>query len=155
MLDVNLREMGHSLQELINVTCIGESLSNVIFLPINISDLIRDIRAHDVILFNLIKTQVGIVDANQDYARLLSPVDQNLVVQLGHGNLTDRPVDDQINVFVNSEGTFEANDTVRSGVDVQSYVAVCCKSSRAVFDSFPASDMSIRCDDSFCFVEKC
>lgn len=145
MFNVNLGEMGNSLQERINVTCIGESSSNVIFLPINISDLVGDVSAHDVILFNFIKGQVGIVDANQDDARLVGPVDQHLVVQLGHGNLTDRPVDDQINVFVLSEGSFEANDTVCSGVDVQGDVAVSCKASRPVFDRFPASDMLLTC----------
>lgn len=80
MFDVNLAEMGHRLQERINVTSIGESSSNVILLPINIIDLIGDIRAHDVILFNFIKTQVGIVDTNKNDSRLGGPVDQHLVV---------------------------------------------------------------------------
>lgn len=119
--------MWHDAQELINVASIRKASADVVLPPINVIDSLRNVRADGVILFNLLERHVGIVDTNEDDASAVDAVDEDFVVELGHGNTAIDAVDVEMDRLFDAKAVIEAHNAPRASVNIQRDVPVSCE----------------------------
>lgn len=76
------------LQEIGNLTGIGVTGGDIVLLPVDVGDLVTDIGTEDVVLFDLIQSQMGVVNSNEDNTLLGGGFDDNAEVNLGDWDQT-------------------------------------------------------------------
>lgn len=119
--DANVR---HSFHELVDGAGVRVASFDVVLLPVDVADLAGDVSAYDVVLFDLVKRQVRVIHANQHNTRIVSAVDQDFVVQLGHWDLSSTTIHVQVDVVSNIVGILELRYSKRAGVNVECNSAV-------------------------------
>lgn len=137
MSDTHFGEVRHRLHELVNVAGVREPSTDVILLPIDISDAIRNVSTDDVILPNLVESQVGIIHADQNNAGAVGFVDEHFVVELGHGEPPVGSIDVEMDITRLTKGVVQAEDAVGPGVNIERDVPIGREFPRSVLNRFP------------------
>lgn len=130
--------MRHCSHEIINVTGVRISSSDVRLLPVDVADSVGDVSADDVISLDLLERQVWVVDSDERDAGTLGFVYQHSVVKLRNWNFPFGSIDVQVNVMKISEVIFQPHHAVRASVNVENHIPVSSKLPRAILYSFPA-----------------
>ena len=110
--------MRYNLHKLINVTSITVAPANIVSLPINIIDLVGNVGANDIILFDFFESQMWVVNANKDNARAVRFVNKHFVVEFRCGNFPVGAVNIKENFLRASEIIVKFDNSISSSVNV-------------------------------------
>lgn len=109
----------HSFHEVCNGAGVRVASLDVVLLPVDVVDLAGHVSADDVVLFDLVKRQVRVVNANQHNTRVIGAVDQHFVIQLRHGDLSSRSIYIQVDVVSDVVVILKLRYSECAGVDVE------------------------------------
>lgn len=133
-------------QEIVDFAGIAVASMQVGSLPCHPVDAVSNVGADDVATENLVEGQVRIVDAYQDHSGVGGAVNNNLVIESRHRDLSARPGEE--NVAENVAAVSQLTNSDCPSPNVEWNISVGCESSRADFNRNPiqrVESLELRC----------
>lgn len=112
-------DVWHSFHEVVHGASVWVATFDVVLLPVDVVDLAGDVSADDVVLFDLVKRQVGVVDTNQNHSGVGSTVQQDFIVDLRYWNLPGLSINIQVDVVSNIVQILKLSYAECAGVNIQ------------------------------------